>query len=410
MYPRSVRILAVGNMYPPHHFGGYELVWQSAMRYLEANGHETLVLTTDLDTGAPDPGDPHVRRELRWYWRDHAFPRLTKLQRASLERHNARRLRLALREFGPDVVTWWSMGGMSLSMLETVRRAGIPSVAFVHDDWLDYGRHVDGWTSAFGGRRGRQSWLAERVTGAPTRVDLEGAARYVFVSETTRRRARDAGVRPSSTGIAHSGIDPSFIDPAPERNWSWSLLYVGRLDERKGIDTAVEALAHLPGAATLTVIGGWNHAEEKRLRDRAEVASVSAQLRFLGQRTRAEVCAAYADADATVFPVLWEEPWGLVPLESMARGRPVVATGRGGSGEYLRDGENALLFSPGDGASLAAAVRRLAHDQRLRERLRKVGLETAARHTERHFNDQVLTEVTSAVPETRGLRPGREAH
>ena len=49
-----------------------------------------------------------------------------------------------------------------------------------------------------------------------------------------------------------------------------------------------------------------------------------------------------------VFPVRWEEPWGLVPIEAMARGRPVVATGRGGSGEYLRDGENCVLFEADD--------------------------------------------------------------
>ena len=91
---------------------------------------------------------------------------------------------------------------------------------------------------------------------------------------------------------------------------------------------------------------------------------------------------AYARADATVFPVRWEEPKGLVPLASMGRGRPVVATGRGGSAEYLRDGENCLLFDAWDADALAAAVRRLAGDPALCQRLREGGLETAPRHTE----------------------------
>ena len=391
-----MRVLAVGNMYPPHHFGGYELVWQSAMRHLGRNGHDVRVLTTDLHTGGSDPDDPGVHRELRWYWRDHAFPRLPLRERPRLERHNARVLKRHLEEDRPDVVTWWSMGGMSLSMLETVRRLGIPAVAFVHDDWLDYGRTADGWTGLFGARLRWLAPLAERATGAPTRVDLEHAARYMFVSDTTRRRTLEAGVRMASTGIAHSGIDPGFVDPAPECDWAWPLLYVGRLDERNGVHTALEALVYLPAAATLALAGGWDEDEEARLMRLAQRLGVSGRVRFLGQRSRAEVRADYADADVVVFPVIWEEPWGLVPLEAMARGRPVVATGRGGSGEYLRDGENAVLFEAGDATALAAAVTRLADDPVLRERLRAGGLQTAPRYTEDALNAAVLRELTAA--------------
>jgi glycogen(starch) synthase len=393
-----MRVLAVGNMYPPHHFGGYELVWRAAMHHLEANGHEVRVLTTDLDIETQEPDDPNVRRELSWYWRDHGFPPLSRTRRIRLERHNARVLRRELDAFRPDVVSWWSMGGMSLSMLERVRLERIPAVAFVHDDWLDYGRHVDGWTRVFGRRKGKVVQLAERLTGAPARVDLEHAARYIFVSDTTRRRAIDAGVRLASTGIAHSGIDPGFLDPAPEREWDWSLLYVGRLDERKGADTAVESLTELP-EASLTLVGGWDAREEARLRELAAGLGVEGRTHFAGQRSREEVRESYAGADVVVFPVRWEEPWGLVPLESMARGRPVVATGRGGSGEYLRDGQNALLFEAGDSAALAQAIRRLSADPQLRRELRDAGLRTAADHTEDHFNAAVLRELEAAAGE-----------
>jgi len=390
-------VFAVGNMYPPHHFGGYELVWRSAMRHLEAHGHQVRVLTTDLDIGAPEPDDPHVHRELRWYWRDHGFPPLPRLERVRLERSNARVVDRHLSDFSPDVVSWWSMGGMSLSLLERVRRQGLPAVAFVHDDWLDYGRHVDGWQRPFAGRLRRIGPLVERVVGVPTRVDLEHAARYVFVSGTTRGRALATGLAPASTGLAHSGIEPDLIGPAPECEWTWSLLYVGRLDERKGVSTAVEALVHLPTAATLTIVGGWDDREEARLRALAQSRGVASRVTFLGQCSRGEVRAAYDRANVVVFPVIWEEPWGLVPLEGMARGRPVVATGRGGSGEYLRDGENAVLFEAGDAAALARAVERVAHDPELRRRLRQAGLETAAQHTEDGFNEAVLRELESAV-------------
>ncbi len=377
------------------------------MLNLDRNGHETRVLTTDLDIGTAEPDDPNVHRELRWYWRDHDFPRLSGRERVRLERHNAGVLDRHLAEFEPDVVAWWSMGGMSLSLIENVRRRGLPAVAFVHDDWLGYGPHVDGWMRAFQGRLRRAAGLAERLVRVPTRVELERAARYVFVSDTTRRRSAAAGVDPSDSGIAHSGIDPALIDPQPERDWSWSLLYVGRLDERKGVHTAIEALAHLPEAATLSIVGGWDEREEARLRQLAIEHGVEGRVGFLGQRPRDGVRAAYDACDAVVFPVIWDEPWGLVPIEAMARGRPVVATGRGGGGEYLRDGENALLFTAGDPAELAKAVRKLAVDPDLRQRLRQTGLETAPWYTEDVFNAAVLNELEAAgrpYPQARVAR------
>jgi glycosyltransferase involved in cell wall biosynthesis len=118
---------------------------------------------------------------------------------------------------------------------------------------------------------------------------------------------------------------------------------------------------------------------------------------------RDAVPAAYAAADAVLFPVVWEEPWGLVPLEAMASARPVVATGAGGSGEYLRDGENCLLFSPRDDpAALAAAVRRLAGDEGLRDRLRAAGLATAESLSEESFNEAIRAAIERAAAGSRG--------
>ncbi|HEX8067718.1 MAG TPA: glycosyltransferase family 4 protein [Thermoleophilaceae bacterium] len=396
-----MRVLTVGNMYPPHHYGGYELVWHGAVEHLRSQGHDVHVLTTDTDTGAVEPDPPWVRRELRWHLRDGEFARLGPRARAATARHNHSVLERELRDVGPDVVAWWSMGGLSLTMLEAARRRGLPAVAFVHDEWLDYGRWADPWLSVFQGRRRRLlaplAPLAERAFGVPTRVDFAGAATYVFVSDFTRRHALDLGLGLRRTEVAHSGIDPAFLDPAPEVEWRWRLLYVGRLDARKGVDTAVEALAHLPSGARLEIVGGWDAGEERRLRELAAGLGVEGRAVFAGQRGRDELIAAYGAADAVMFPVRWREPWGLVPLEAMARGRPVVATGRGGSAEYLRDGENCLLFDADDPRGLAAALERLAGDPDLRARLRRGGLETAPRHTRAIFDAAVEDAVTRAA-------------
>jgi glycosyltransferase involved in cell wall biosynthesis len=375
-------------------------VWRSAVEHLRARGHDVSVLTTDTRTGATAPDDPGVHRTLRWHLRDGEFERLGPRAVVAMTRHNHRVLAGHLRTVRPDVVSFWSMGGLTLTLLEAVRRRALPAVAFVHDDWLDYGRHVDPWLALLTGpRRGRLAPLAERLTGLPHRVDLGAAARYVFVSDHTRRHALalGLGIDAARTAVAHSGIDPLFLDPAPEREWGWRLLYVGRLDPRKGVETAVEALVHLPGVATLELVGGWDEREEARLRAVADRLGVGGRVRFAGHRGAGDVHAAYGEADAVVFPVVWEEPWGLVPLEAMGRGRPVVATGRGGSAEYLRDGENALLFAAGDARDLAAKLRRLAGDAELRRRLVAAGLELAPRHTEAGLNEAVEEEVLAAA-------------
>jgi glycosyltransferase involved in cell wall biosynthesis len=216
---------------------------------------------------------------------------------------------------------------------------------------------------------------------------LDGAARWLFISETLRRRAAGAGVDPAGAEVVHRGPDESF-QPAPQVGWRWRLGYIGRLDPRKGIETAIEALGTLPARASLTIDGGGDERHRAELVARAGSLGVGDRVRFTNS-TRTRVPDAYAACDAVVFPVTWDEPWGLVPLEAMAVGRPVVATGAGGSGEYLRDGDNCLLFEPGDAAGLAAAVKRLAADDALRERLRSGGFETASRFGERSFNERV---------------------
>ena len=352
-----MRILTVGNMYPPHHLGGYELIWRSAVRHHRAAGHDVRVLTTDVRFGEqPEPDDPDCFRELRWYWRDHAWPRVSLAQRYRLERDNVRTLRRHLDDFRPDVVAWWAMGGMSLSLPSRVKA---PSAAFVLDDWLDYAPKEDQFHRLL--RRGR--------------FDTRTIDHWVFISEYTRAHARELGYEFASSEVNPAGVGEEFTEVAP-RPWGWRLLYVGRIDERKGIDTAIRALEHLPQQATLDVVGTGDEVAEQRLR-----ALADGRVRFAGGVPRERLPEIYAQADAVVFPVRWREPWGVVPLEAMGVGRPVVATGRGGSGEYLRDGGNALLFDAEDHAALAMQIERLATDEELRERLRTDGLATARAHT-----------------------------
>jgi glycogen(starch) synthase len=386
-------------MYPPHHLGGYELVWQSAVEDLRARGHDVRVLATDhREVSAADlPDSPDVHRDLRWYWRDHVFPRLGPRARLGLERHNAATFDRHLEDFRPDVVAWWAMGGMSLSLLERARRHGLPAVAFVNDAWLIYGPLVDAWIR-FATRPGVSADLLERVTGLPARFDPQASAHFVFASEDTRRASLERWPAIGRSEVAHGGIDPTFLDgSSPPGEWAWRLLYVGRIDPRKGIATAIRALALLPAEATLRVVGGGDETCLFALRELVADLGLGDRVSFDGPRPRDELPSVYAGADVLVFPVEWAEPWGLVPLEAMACERPVVATGTGGSAEYLRDGENCLLYTPGDPAALADRLTQLAGDRALRAKLRRGGLRTARAHTDAAFNARVEAVLAEAV-------------
>jgi glycosyltransferase involved in cell wall biosynthesis len=397
---RPLRILAVGNMYPPHHAGGYEIMWQAAMAQARRLGHEVRILVSDYRaSGSAAESEPDVHRTLRWYWdlERYEFPHLTPGQRLGLERHNAAQLGGHLRTFAPDLVSWWSMGCMSLSLIEQVRRAGLPGHFVVHDDWLVYGPQQDQWLRMWRGRRRLLAPMAERLFGVPTRVSPARSGPLVFNSRYTLERARRAGCEAASMTVVYPGIDESLITLPTQQPWGWRLAYVGRLDRQKGIDTAIRALARLPAQATLAIWGTGDVVYRGQCLELALTLGVGDRVHFAGWADPQQRALAYRESDVVVFPVRWEEPFGLVPLEAMAAGRPVVSTARGGTSEFVRNGENALVFDPDDDAALAACVARLAQDDGLRAALVRAGGQTAARFTITRFAQETVAEIVAAA-------------
>ena len=394
-----MRILSVGNLYPPHHFGGYELIWRGAVEHLRAAGHEARILVTDHRHPSPDPAipeDPDCHRELRWYWHEHEFPKLSFRARLQLERHNSDVFARHLDDWNPDIVTWWPMGGLSMALIERVHRMERASLAVVMDDWPLYGPRFDGWQAPLRKHRGLGR-LAEGVFGIPTLGDLPSRTNWVFISRhQLERTERSIGTLPNAR-VANAGVDHALFRPAPAHPWRWRLLYCGRIDPRKGIDLAVASLPLLPAEATLLVVGDGDPEHRAELELQARELGVSNRVRF-ERVERDRLAQMFAESDALLFPVRWEEPWGLVPLEAMAVGLLVVASGRGGSAEYLEDGQNCLLADPDQGPeALAAALRRLGGDDALGRKLRAGGLATAERFPDTAFADAVGEAAVAAV-------------
>lgn len=394
-----MRVLCVGNMYPPHSEGGYELVCQGAVRALRAAGHHARVLVSDARgpaaTDAAEP-DADVHRELHGYWRGHELLRpLGPRARLRLECHNAAVLDRHLARFEPDVVAWWAMGGLSLGLVERVAARGLPAVAFVGDDWLVYGRVADQW-ARLGRQLGPARRIVERLTAQPMGLRSEESVAWLFVSDALRRSARAAGWRLDRARVVPHGVTADFRSETDLHGWNGELLCAGRIDPRKGIDAAIRGLAETSADARLTVVG---HGSERHLGELQRLSSelgLSERVRFQSGRDHSDMPAVYAAHDAVLFPVRWAEPWGLVPLEAMAVGRPVVASGRGGSAEYLRDGDNCLLADPDRPASIGEAIDRLASDAELRSRIVASGRATAAEHSAAAFEALAVQALVDA--------------
>jgi glycosyltransferase involved in cell wall biosynthesis len=201
--------------------------------------------------------------------------------------------------------------------------------------------------------------------------------------------------------VVPCGVDVRTFRPDgvrfPPRAAGARLVAVSRLVPRKGIDDVIGALARLPGCELL-VAGGPRATdleadpEAVRLIRLASDRGVGDRVKLLGGLGRAEVPALLRSADV-VACVPWYEPFGIVPLEAMACGVPVVGSAVGGLLDTVADGRTGLLVPPRDPVALAGAVARLLAAPALRAGM---GAEAVAR-VRRQFTWPVVAQATLDV-------------
>jgi D-inositol-3-phosphate glycosyltransferase len=266
----------------------------------------------------------------------------------------AKRLYRAWSRERPDVVHahFWMSGKAAL---EAARPLGIPVVLTFHALGVVKRRHQGSKDTSPEGRieieqaiaRG-VDWIVATCTDEVSELEALGA---------------DLG----RVSVVPCGVDLQlFADdgPAERRNGLRRLVTVGRLVERKGIGDAIEALAGLADTE-LVVAGGppaaelEQDAEARRLLTIAKRAGVAGRVRLRGRIERGEVPPLLRSADA-VLCVPWYEPFGIVPLEAMACGVPVIATAVGGMLDTVVDGVTGIHVPTRRPDRIAAAARRLS--------------------------------------------------
>jgi glycosyltransferase involved in cell wall biosynthesis len=225
-----------------------------------------------------------------------------------------------------------------------------------------------------------------RDTSPPGRIDVEREICRTadVVIATCRDEVAELGrlgLPERRARIIPCGVDPRrFVArPIPGRRQRRKLLTVGRLVERKGVADVIQAVAEIPDT-TLVIAGGPSRdaldldPEVERLKTIAADAGCGSRLEFLGAVDRDHMPGVMQDADVVV-AAPWYEPFGIVPLEAMATGRPVVGTAVGGLLDTVVPGLTGELVPPRDPAALAAALGSLLQDDERRRAYGMAGVE-----------------------------------
>ncbi|HEY0834839.1 MAG TPA: glycosyltransferase [Azospirillum sp.] len=325
----------------------YDAALVAGLRVL---GHEVAFVTAaGADAGAMAP-PPEA-----WFYPEQTLPTVRRLPapvrrgiKAASHVLSMRRLLDRARELRPDVIhfQWMPLPVVDARLLGRLRRIA-PVVLTVHDS-----------TPYNGSRRAR-------LLGLGTAALLRGVDHLIVHTARAAERFAAEGRRPDGVsriahGLLHEELIPRAAPPrAPDG--PLRLLQFGKVQDYKGVDVLLRAVALLPEAARRRLrvtVAGKPYLDTRPLEELAAACGpgvVHLDFRFLPDE---ELGRCIAEADALVFPYRQIDVSGVL-MAAMAFGKPVVASNLGGFAEMLAGGEEALLVEPGSAPALRDALLQL---------------------------------------------------
>ncbi|MBD2019971.1 glycosyltransferase family 1 protein [Leptolyngbya sp. FACHB-36] len=264
-----------------------------------------------------------------------------------------------LKEFNPDIVHVVNPAVLGLAGLFYAKLYNLPLVASYHTHLPEYLQHYG-------------LGMLEGLLWELLKAGHNQAALNLCTSTAMMQALTEHGIE--RVDLWQRGVDTETFQPhlaTLEMRSHLSqgypdaplLLYVGRLSAEKEIDRIKPVMQAIPNAR-LALVGDGPH------RQALEQHFAGTPTHFVGYLQGRELAAAFASADAFVFPSR-TETLGLVLLEAMAAGCPVVAARSGGIPDIVEDGVNGFLFDPTDERGAIAATQRLLADPSERETLRR---------------------------------------
>jgi phosphatidyl-myo-inositol alpha-mannosyltransferase len=318
-------------------FGGVQAQVLGLARALRAQGVDARIIAP-CDGPPPEPGITTVGPSTR-------FPSNGSVAPVATGRAVARRTIEALHSFEPDVVHLhepFSPGANHAALVGTT----IPAVGTFHSAWP-----------------GRNPWY--QTLRSPLRPLLRRLTLATAVSDEAARQVAltfgtECEIVPNGVEIERFAKGDTLLPGRP------AVFFVGRLEPRKGVSVLIDAFAELDRDAVLWLAGDGPQREKL-------IARGVPNVEWLGRISDDEKATRFRSATVACFPAIEGESFGIVLVEAMAAGAPVVASAIDGYRDVARDGREALLVNPGDVDDLARALRAVLDDRSRRDDLVAAG-------------------------------------
>ncbi len=368
-----MRIMIGSETYPPS-INGAAVFTRRLAAGLAGRGHAVAVV-------APSPtGRPYTDRDGEGVtiFRVRSIPTTYPGQRCGVLA--ARGARALLRAFRPDLIHVQNHFVIGRALVQAAQASALPAVGTNHFMPENMLPHTPGalWAGWWGRMVHRELW--RQLVGLYGRLDAVTVPSRAAAALAQAQGVRGP-VRVISNGIDITRFHPPRGEEAALRDGTRRpiILYVGRLDPEKGVDTVIRALLSILSRhpAQLVLCGQGGHAGV--LRALGEELGVSAAMRFAGFVPDDELPRQYQAATIFAMPSPVELQ-SIATLEAMASGLPIVAADAMALPELVKDGENGFLFPPGDPQALADRIATLLAEPECAARMGRASRTRAEGH------------------------------
>lgn len=397
------KICLVNNLFPPYAFGGTEAVVESMLSQFRKNGIETVLITGRLRGKRGDERVKIERKEnltvyrfiphnIYFYTIGQKKSIFTKLIWHGLDMVNPfdrRTLTDILRREKPDLIHGHNLKGISYTLPRACAKLNIPYVHTLHNYQLlhpfgtflyyqppPYFRPL--WLSKLYQAINRYQFAPTNLVISPSRYPLEMHEKVGFFTKAKKI------VLPSGVEM-RSVKNLSFSDSLPLK-----LVYVGALEKIKGVQTLIQAIKKIPeNKVSLDIFGTGtleNQVKENILN--------SKNIRYLGRLDDKNRLLNY---EVLVFPSICYETQGLIVLEALSRGLPVIASDIGGASEIVKNEENGLLYPVGNFEKMIECILDLAGDRVKLARLKNNARRSVEGYSLENFTKQLLEAYRSII-------------
>ncbi|MBN1164656.1 MAG: glycosyltransferase family 4 protein [Candidatus Krumholzibacteriota bacterium] len=411
----GLRILMVQTFH--YYRGGDSTCMFNLTRLLEEKGHQVVHFAMRHPRNLPAEHSDYFSSEIDFPRLLEDFSPLSALRvvaKSVYNREARRKISRLADAAAPDIAHFHNIHGhLTTSIIEPLRRRGIPVVWTLHDYRLVCpnstflcGReicerclprkyyhallHRCKKGSAAASLMAMMTSYYDRITRVPSRV-----SRFITPSDFLRRKLIEGKISRDKISWIPNFVDVESFRAGEEEDY---FLFFGRLSFEKGIDTLIRAVAGVAGAKLKIVGEGPGSDDLKGL-----AAELKAPVEFMGYKSGKELRALLEEARFIVVPSIWYENLPFSVMEAMAAGKPVVAADIGGIPEMVEDGVNGFLFPAGDTGLLREKLELIWNDRDLRAGMGEKGREKALSLYDRQVHYDKIMRVYQEVLGREGI-------